>query len=352
MYKRQTKSRAQIVRENVFTLFNLLNFIIAGLLFAVGAYTNMLFLAVIFLNIAVGIAQELKAKKLVDELSILNRPGVCVRRGAKDIQIELDEVVKGDLMVLQSGNQICNDAVVVEGMLEVNESLLTGESDAVVKEAGSELYSGSSVISGKAYAKVTHVGNENYATKLANEVKKEKRVASELLGFMNKEAYDKTVETGKVTFFSRTKNRLWTKGEESGNFLHVVSIKADCDNDTLLIQADPAGPVCHTGTDTCWGEKNEEPVMFLKALQDFIDKRHEEMPEGSYTTSLFKKGVNRMAQKVGEEAVETVIEATNGTREGFIYEASDLIYHLIVLLTSKGLRMEDLARELKSRHKE
>ena len=139
--ERITKSRAQIVRENVFTLFNLLNFIIAGLLFAVGAYTNMLFLAVIFLNIAVGIAQELKAKKLVDELSILNRPGVCVRRGAKDIQIELDEVVKGDLMVLQSGNQICNDAVVVEGMLEVNESLLTGESDAVVKEAGSELYS-------------------------------------------------------------------------------------------------------------------------------------------------------------------------------------------------------------------
>ena len=181
-----TKSRAQIVRENVFTLFNLLNFIIAALLFAVGAYTNMLFLAVILLNIAVGIAQELKAKKLVDELSILNRPGVCVRRGAKDIQIELDEVVKGDLMVLQSGNQICNDAVVVEGMLEVNESLLTGESEAVVKEAGSELYSGSSVISGKAYAKVTHVGNENYATKLANEVKKEKRVASELLGSMNK----------------------------------------------------------------------------------------------------------------------------------------------------------------------
>ena len=127
-----------------------------------------------------------------------------------------------------------------------------------------------------------------------------------MLGFMNKEAYDKTVETGKVTFFSRTKNRLWTKGEESGNFLHVVSIKADCDNDTLLIQVEPVGPVCHTGTDTCWGEKNEEPVMFLKALQDFIDKRHEEMPEGSYTTSLFESGINKIAQKVGEEAVETV----------------------------------------------
>ena len=171
-----------------------------------------------------------------------------------------------------------------------------------------------------------------------------------MLGFMNKEAYDKTVETGKVTFFSRTKNRLWTKGEESGNFLHVVSIKADCDNDTLLIQVNPVGPVCHTGTDTCWGEKNEEPVMFLKALQDFIDKRHEEMPEGSYTTSLFESGINKIAQKVGEEAVETVIEATNGTDERLIYEGADLIYHMIVLLTSKGYRLEDLARELQERH--
>ena len=151
-----------------------------------------------------------------------------------------------------------------------------------------------------------------------------------MLGFMNKEAYDKTVE--------------------SGNFLHVVSIKADCDNDTLLIQADPAGPVCHTGTDTCWGEKNEEPVMFLKALQDFIDKRHEEMPQGSYTTSLFESGINKIAQKVGEEAVETVIEATNGTNERLIYEGADLIYHMIVLLTSKGYRIEDLARELQERH--
>lgn len=118
-----------------------------------------------------------------------------------------------------------------------------------------------------------------------------------MLGFMNKEAYDKTVETGKVTFFSRTKNRLWTKGEESGNFLNVVSMKEDCDKDTLLIQVHPVGPVCHLGTDTCWGEKNEEPVMFLKLLQDFIDKRHEEMPEGSYTTSLFRSGVNKIAQR-------------------------------------------------------
>ena len=173
-----------------------------------------------------------------------------------------------------------------------------------------------------------------------------------MLGFMNEEAYNKTVETGKVTFFSRTKNRLWTKGEESGNFLHVVSIAVDCDNDTLLIKANPAGPVCHTGADTCWGEKNEQDIMFLKELQDFIDKRHEEMPEKSYTTSLFKSGVNKMAQKVGEEAVETVIEACNGTDERLIYEGADLLYPLIVLLTSKGYRIEDLARELKERHSE
>lgn len=171
-----------------------------------------------------------------------------------------------------------------------------------------------------------------------------------MLGFMNKEAYEKTIETGKVTFFSRTKNRLWTKGEQSGNFLHVVSIKADCDNDTLLIMVHPDGPVCHTGTDTCWGEKNEQDIMFLKELQDFIDRRRQEMPDKSYTTSLFNSGVNKMAQKVGEEAVETVIEACNGTDERLIYEGADLLYHLIVLLTYKGYRIEDLARELKERH--
>ena len=171
-----------------------------------------------------------------------------------------------------------------------------------------------------------------------------------MLGFMNKEAYEKTVETGKVTFFSRTKNRLWTKGEESGNFLHVVSVKADCDNDTLLIMVHPEGPVCHKGTDTCWGDKNEQDIMFLKELQDFIDRRRQEMPEKSYTTSLFNSGVNKMAQKVGEEAVETVIEACNGTDERLIYEGADLLYHLIVLLTYKGYRIEDLARELKERH--
>lgn len=171
-----------------------------------------------------------------------------------------------------------------------------------------------------------------------------------MLGFMNKEAYEKTMETGKVTFFSRTKNRLWTKGEESGNFLHVVSVKADCDNDTLLIMVHPEGPVCHQGTDTCWGDKNEQDIMFLKELQDFIDRRRQEMPEKSYTTSLFNSGVNKMAQKVGEEAVETILEACNGTDERLIYEGADLLYHLIVLLTYKGYRIEDLARELKERH--
>jgi len=173
-----------------------------------------------------------------------------------------------------------------------------------------------------------------------------------MLGFMNEEAYQQTKETGKVTFFSRTKNRLWMKGETSGNTLQVQQILVDCDNDTLLIKAIPVGPVCHTGSDTCFGEQNTEDIMFLKYLQNFIEQRRQEMPENSYTTTLFTKGVNRMAQKVGEEAVETVIEATNGTEEGFIYEASDMIYHLIVLLTSKGLRMEDLSRELMKRHKE
>jgi len=172
-----------------------------------------------------------------------------------------------------------------------------------------------------------------------------------MLGFMNPEAYQKTVETGLVTFWSRTRNCLWTKGETSGNVLKVVEILNDCDQDTLLIKAKPAGPVCHTGADTCWNETNEKnPLLFLTELQDFINKRHEEMPEGSYTTSLFKDGLNRMAQKVGEEALELVIEATNGTNDRLIYEGSDMLYHLIVLLTSKGLRIEDMAAELAERH--
>ena len=180
-----------------------------------------------------------------------------------------------------------------------------------------------------------------------------------MLGFMNRDAYEKTLATGKVTFWSRTRETLWTKGETSGNFLDLVSIAEDCDHDTLLVKVHPHGPTCHTGTDTCWGEENPPPssllegregLSFLSDLQDFIEKRHEQMPEGSYTTRLFRDGVNKMAQKVGEEALETVIEATNGTNDKLIYEAADMLYHLEVLLTSKGLRIEDIATELQRRH--
>ena len=192
-----------------------------------------------------------------------------------------------------------------------------------------------------------------------------------MLGFMNKEAYEKTLSTGHVTFWSRTRQTLWTKGETSGHFLNLVDMKNDCDNDTLLVRVHPIGPTCHTGTDTCWGEENSMPqgfplqeksapqgfplqpessLAFLSELQDFIDRRKQEMPEGSYTTKLFRDGVNKIAQKVGEEALETVIEATNGTSEHLVYEASDLLYHLIVLLTEKDLRIEDVAEELHRRH--
>ena len=181
-----------------------------------------------------------------------------------------------------------------------------------------------------------------------------------MLGFMNKEAYEKTIATGHVTFWSRTRQTLWTKGETSGHFLNLVDMKIDCDNDTLLVRVHPVGPPCHKGTDTCWGEENaplsggtaqhSDALLFLSELQDFIDRRKQEMPEGSYTTSLFTKGINKIAQKVGEEALETVIEATNGTKEHLVYEASDLLYHLIVMLTEKGLRIEDVAEELHRRH--
>ena len=172
-----------------------------------------------------------------------------------------------------------------------------------------------------------------------------------MLGFMNEEAYQKTIDTKKVTFWSRTRNCLWTKGETSGNYLNLVDIRLDCDNDTLLVKVHPQGPTCHLGTDTCWGEDNSlNPILFLSELQNFIDKRHQEMPENSYTTSLFKKGINKMAQKVGEEATETIIEATNGTNEQLVYESSDLLYHLIVMLTAKGLSFEDVASELIKRH--
>ena len=169
-----------------------------------------------------------------------------------------------------------------------------------------------------------------------------------MLGYMNEEAFNKTAETGLVTFFSRTRQCLWTKGETSGNYLHVVEMYADCDADTVLIKVHPDGPTCHRGPAACFDTRENEG--FLGTLQACIQQRHRDMPEGSYTTHLFTKGVNKIAQKVGEEALETVIEATNGTDEHLVYEASDLLYHLTVLLTSKGLRIEQVADELHKRH--
>ncbi len=170
-----------------------------------------------------------------------------------------------------------------------------------------------------------------------------------MLGYMNAEAYAHTLETGRVTFYSRTRQTLWTKGETSGNFLDVVDIQADCDQDTLLVRVHPTGPVCHTGAANCFGTEPTEG--FIRQLQHVIAGRHAQMPEGSYTTKLFNKGVNKIAQKVGEEAVETVIEAVAGNREAMLYEASDLVYHLLVLLESQGCSIADLEKELSSRHK-
>ncbi|MBO4557098.1 MAG: bifunctional phosphoribosyl-AMP cyclohydrolase/phosphoribosyl-ATP diphosphatase HisIE [Bacteroidales bacterium] len=170
-----------------------------------------------------------------------------------------------------------------------------------------------------------------------------------MLGYMNKEAFEKTVETGLVTFFSRTRQCLWTKGETSGNYLHVVEMYPDCDADTLLIKAHPDGPTCHRGTTACFDTRENEG--FLGTLQACIQQRHRDMPEGSYTTHLFTKGVNKIAQKVGEEAVETVIEAIDGNRERFLYEAGDLVYHLLVLCEQMGFSITDLEEELAVRHK-
>lgn len=173
-----------------------------------------------------------------------------------------------------------------------------------------------------------------------------------MLGFMNEEAYHKTVDTKKVTFYSRTRKTLWTKGETSGHFLNLVSMAVDCDNDTLLVQVNPVGPVCHTGTDTCWGDTNTADVTFLSSLQDLIEQRKKEMPEDSYTTKLLTEGVNRMAQMVGEEALSTLISATHGTDEQVINESADLLYHLMVLLSSKNMRIEDVVAELHRRRHE
>jgi phosphoribosyl-AMP cyclohydrolase / phosphoribosyl-ATP pyrophosphohydrolase len=170
-----------------------------------------------------------------------------------------------------------------------------------------------------------------------------------MLGFMNAEALIKTSELQKVTFFSRSKNRLWTKGEESGNYLFVKEIKVDCDNDTLLIKVQPTGPVCHTGADTCWDEKNETS-NFLAELEDIITERKNNPSEQSYSSSLFKKGINKIAQKVGEEAIELVIEAKDDNTELFKNEAADLLFHYLILLQAKGFAMSDVIEILKQRH--
>lgn len=171
-----------------------------------------------------------------------------------------------------------------------------------------------------------------------------------MLGFMNKEALDTTISEKKVCFFSRTKNRLWTKGEESGNFLYVENISVDCDNDSLLIKANPAGPVCHTGADTCWNEQNTG-AGFLNYLEQVIENRKQAESENSYVSSLFAKGINKIAQKVGEEAVELVIESKDGNRNLFLNEAADLLFHYLILLKAKDCELNDVLTVLQSRHK-
>lgn len=173
-----------------------------------------------------------------------------------------------------------------------------------------------------------------------------------MLGYMNQAALDKTLETQKVTFFSRSKNRLWTKGEESGNFLNLVSIKNDCDNDTLLIQVNPVGATCHTGSDTCWQEKNTSNYGFISKLENTIQERKENAtPEKSYVASLFEKGINKIAQKVGEEAVEVVIEAKDNNDDLFLSESADLLFHYLILLQAKGFKLNDIVDVLKNREK-
>lgn len=173
-----------------------------------------------------------------------------------------------------------------------------------------------------------------------------------MLGFMNQAAVDTTISLQKVTFFSRSKNRLWTKGEESGNSLEYVSMALDCDEDSLLIQANPVGPVCHTGTDTCWGTENQlESIHFLAQLEQVIEQRKTADPDSSYVASLFSKGINKIAQKVGEEAVELVIEAKDQNNELFLEESADLIFHYLILLQAKGFELADVVKILKMRHK-
>jgi phosphoribosyl-ATP pyrophosphohydrolase/phosphoribosyl-AMP cyclohydrolase len=171
-----------------------------------------------------------------------------------------------------------------------------------------------------------------------------------MLGFMNQEAYEKTMSEGKVTFYSRTKERLWTKGEESGNFMDVVEILEDCDADTLLIRANPQGPACHTGMRTCFGETVQDNLSFLHNLQALLQSRKEELPENSYTAKLFREGPRKIAKKLGEEAAELVIEAMDTDDECFINEAADLLFHMTILLVDRGYRLEDVAKILADRH--
>jgi len=172
-----------------------------------------------------------------------------------------------------------------------------------------------------------------------------------MLGYMNAEAVSKTLETNKVTFFSRSKQRLWTKGEESGHFLSLNNLKNDCDNDTLLIQATPQGPTCHNGTDTCWGESNTESFGFLSELETIItDRKENASSETSYVSELFEKGLNKIVQKVGEEAVEVVIEAKDDNDDLFLNESADLLFHYLILLQAKGFKLENVIDVLKSRH--
>ncbi len=170
-----------------------------------------------------------------------------------------------------------------------------------------------------------------------------------MLGYMNMEAYEKTLQEGYVHFYSRSREKLWKKGETSGNFLEVKEIKTDCDNDSLLVKVRPYGNVCHTGSYSCFNESSQKP-SFLYALQEVIQDRKEKMPGDSYTTSLFSKGVNKIAQKVGEEAVELIIEAKDNNRELFLNETADLLYHLLVLITQKGYTLEEAEEVLKERH--
>lgn len=173
-----------------------------------------------------------------------------------------------------------------------------------------------------------------------------------MLGFMNQEALEKTFATNKVTFFSRTKNRLWTKGEESGNFLNLVSYSVDCDNDTLLLKVNPVGTTCHTGSDTCWNENNKQDYGFLTKLENTIKERKESATaEKSYVASLFEKGINKIAQKVGEEAVEVVIEAKDNNDDLFLNESADLLFHYLILLQAKGFQLNDVVKVLKNREK-